>query len=91
VYIISKVRSQKEVAKQLESRFFLLFCLVIEGSRSGSGSIILTDGSGSGSRRPNNMWIRWIRIRNAGYNGLRIEKVTVKRLQFNNKNRTETL
>jgi hypothetical protein len=28
----------------------------------GSGSIPLTDGSGSGSRRPKNMWIRWIRI-----------------------------
>jgi hypothetical protein len=37
------------------------FCLVIEGSRSGSGSIPLTDGSGS--RRPKNMWIQWIRIR----------------------------
>jgi hypothetical protein len=36
--------------------------LVIEGSRSGSESIPLTDGSGS--RRPKNMWIRWIRIRN---------------------------
>ncbi len=30
----------------------------------GSGSIPLTNGSGSGSRRPKNMWIRWIRIRN---------------------------
>ncbi len=37
-----------------------------EGFRSGaeSGSIHLTDGSGSGSRRPKNMRIRWIRIRN---------------------------
>jgi hypothetical protein len=36
------------------------------GSRagSGSGSIPLTNGSGFGSRRPKNMWIRWIRIRN---------------------------
>jgi hypothetical protein len=32
----------------------------------GSGSIPLTNGSGSGSRRPQNMWIRWIRIRNTG-------------------------
>jgi hypothetical protein len=32
----SKIKSQKEVTKQLESRFFLLFFLVIEGSRSGS-------------------------------------------------------
>jgi hypothetical protein len=30
----------------------------------GSGSIPLTSGSGSGSWRPKNMWIRWIRIRN---------------------------
>jgi hypothetical protein len=35
---------------------------MIGGSRS--GSIPLTYGSGSGSRRPKNMWIRiWIRIR----------------------------
>jgi hypothetical protein len=35
----------------------------------GSGSIPLTNGSGSG--RPINMWIRWIRIRNtAKYRGL---------------------
>jgi hypothetical protein len=35
---------------------------MIEGSGSGvgSGSIPLTNGSGSG--RPKNMWIRWIRI-----------------------------
>jgi hypothetical protein len=41
---------------------------VIEGSRSragsGSGYIPLTDGSGSGSRRPKNMWIRF---RNTGF------------------------
>ncbi len=29
----------------------------------GSGTILLTNGSGSGSRRPKNMLIRWIRIR----------------------------
>jgi hypothetical protein len=44
--------------------FFLLFCMMIEGS--GSGSIPLTRGSGSGFWRPENMWIRWIRIRNTG-------------------------
>ncbi len=40
---------------------------MIEGSGSESGSIPLTDGSGS--RRPKNMWIRWIRkrIRNTGF------------------------
>ncbi len=35
----------------------------------GSGSIPVTNGSGSGSRRPKNMWIRFrIRIRNTGSN-----------------------
>ncbi len=34
------------------------------GSRAGSGSLPLTNGSGSRSRRPKNTWIRWIRIRN---------------------------
>jgi hypothetical protein len=43
----SKIKSQKEVTKQWESRFFILFCLV-----TGAGSITLTNGSGSGSRRP---------------------------------------
>ncbi len=44
-------------------RFFLLFFHDDRRSRIrvGSGSIPLT--SGSGSRRPKNMWIRWIRIR----------------------------
>ncbi len=44
--------------------FSFYFCLVIEGSGVGSesGSIPLTNGSGS--RRLKNMWIRWIRIRN---------------------------
>jgi hypothetical protein len=51
----SKIKSPKEVTKkQQESRVFLLFFLMIEGS--GSGSIPLTNGSGSG--RPKNMWIR---------------------------------
>ncbi len=39
--------------------FSYYFCLMIEGS--GSGSIPQTSGTGSG--RPKNMWIRWIRIR----------------------------
>jgi hypothetical protein len=59
----SKIKSQKYVTKQLKSRFFLLYLLMIEGSGSragsGSGSIPLTNGSG----RPKNNWIRWIRIR----------------------------
>jgi hypothetical protein len=39
---------------------------MIEGSES--GFIFLTRGSGSGSRRPKNIWIRRIRIRNTGGN-----------------------
>ncbi len=35
------------------------------GSEAGSGSIPLTNGTGSG--RPKNMWIRWIRIRKTGF------------------------
>jgi hypothetical protein len=35
--------------------FSYYFCLMIEGS--GSGFIPLTRGSGSGSRRPKNIWI----------------------------------
>ncbi len=47
--------------------FSSYFCLMIEGSRP--GSIPLTHGSGSGSRRPKNMWIRIrIRIRNTAGN-----------------------
>ena len=34
----------------------------------GSGSVRLTNGSGSGSRRPKNIRIRRIRIRNTGFN-----------------------
>ncbi len=41
-------------------KVFYYFCLLIEGY--GSGSITLANGSGSG--RPKNMSIRWIRIRN---------------------------
>jgi hypothetical protein len=45
---------------------------MIEGS--GSGSIPLTNGSGSGFIRPKTMWIRWIqiriRIRNTEYNSV---------------------
>jgi hypothetical protein len=47
--------------------FSCYICLMIEvsgsGSRAGSGFTPLTNGSGSGSRRLRNMWIRWIRIR----------------------------
>jgi hypothetical protein len=47
--------------------FSYYICLMKEGSGSragsGSGFIPLTNGSGSGSRRSKNTWIRWIRIR----------------------------
>jgi hypothetical protein len=61
----SKIKSQKEVTKQTKKGVSYYFCLMIKDSRVGSGSrsIPLTDGSGSGSRRPKNMWIR---IRNTG-------------------------
>jgi hypothetical protein len=50
----SKLKSPKEVTKQYRRNqgFSYFFCLLIEGS----GSILLTNGSGSG--RPKNMWIR---------------------------------
>ncbi len=41
---------------------FYCFCLMIEGS----GSVPLIKGSGAGSRRTKNIWIRRIRIRNTG-------------------------
>ncbi len=55
--------------KSRNQGFSYIFCLVIEGSRfgsgTGSGSIPLTNGSGS--RRPKNIRIRRIRIRNTAY------------------------
>jgi hypothetical protein len=38
------IKSHKEVTKQYESRFFLLFLLDDEGSGVGSGSVPLTNG-----------------------------------------------
>jgi hypothetical protein len=56
-YHFSNIKSQKEVTKHL--LFFL--------SGAGSVPVSLTKGSGCGSRRPKNIWIRRIRtrIRNA--------------------------
>jgi hypothetical protein len=59
----SKIKSQKESQNSRNQGFSYYFCMMIEGS--GSGSIPLTSGSGSG--RPKNMWIRWIRIRNTAF------------------------
>ncbi len=64
---------------------------MIEGSGSGAGSIPLTNRSGS--RRPTNMWIRWIRIRirirNTGRKANKKGQTVTKRgqRQKTNKNR----
>ncbi len=60
---LSKIKSQKESQNSRNQGFSCYFCMMIEGS--GSGSIPLT--SGSGSVKPKNMWIRWIRIRNTAF------------------------
>jgi hypothetical protein len=63
LHLFPKIKSQKESQNSMSQGFSYYFCMMIEGSRSGSesGPIPLTNGSGSG--RPKNMWIRWIRIR----------------------------
>ncbi len=53
----SKIKSQKESQNNRNQGFSDHFCMMIEVC----GYIPLTNGSGSG--RPKNMWIRWIRIR----------------------------
>ncbi len=56
----SKIKSQKEVTKQEELMFSYYFCLMIEGS----GSVHLTNGSGS--RRPKNIRLTPVKcIKNA--------------------------
>jgi hypothetical protein len=63
----SKIKSPKESQNSRNQGFSYFFCMMIEGSGSGagsgSGSIHLTSGYGTGSGRPENTWIRWIRIR----------------------------
>ncbi len=59
LHYFSKIKSQKESQNSRNQGFSYYFCMMIEGS----GSIPLTNGSGPGSGRPKNMWIRWIRIR----------------------------
>jgi hypothetical protein len=61
-----KIKSQQESLNSRNQGFSYYFCMIIEGSGSGAGSIPMTSGSGSRSWRPKNMWIRWIRIRNTG-------------------------
>ncbi len=79
----SKIKTQKESQNRRNQGFSYYFCMMIEGSRSGTGSwsIPLTGGSGSGSGRPKNMLIR---IRNTAvypihmiFNG--VLKVTVEK------------
>ncbi len=71
----SKIKSLKELQNSRNQGFSYYFCMMIQGSVAGAGSIPLTSGSGSapltsgsrsGSGRPKNMWIRWIWIRNTG-------------------------
>jgi hypothetical protein len=54
----SKKKVKKKSQNSKNQAFSYYICLMIEGFGSGSGSIPLTDGSGAGSRRPKNMWIR---------------------------------
>ncbi len=62
-----RIKSKKKLPNSRNQGFSYYFCMMIEGSGygsragSGSGSIPLTSGPGSG--RLKNMWIRWIRIR----------------------------
>ncbi len=58
IHHFSKIKIQKESQNRRKQGFSYYFCMMIEGS----GSIPLTSGSGSGSWRPKNTWIRWIRI-----------------------------
>ncbi len=63
IYMIFKDKKSKRSHKVVPRNqgFSDYFCLVMERIGSGSESIPLTKGSGPGSRRPKNMWIR-IRI-----------------------------
>ncbi len=70
-YCIANIifQGQKVIKKSQNSRnqcFSYYFCLTIEGS----GSVSLTNGSGSG--RPKNIWILRIRIRNTDSNVFKI-------------------
>ena len=60
-------KSHKIVGIKVFLTIFAFWFLMIEGSwsgsRAGSGSGSIPLASGSGSWRPKNMWIRWIRIR----------------------------
>jgi hypothetical protein len=61
LHYFSEIKSQKESQKSRIQDSSYYFCMMIDGSGSRAGSKPLTSGSGSG--RPKNTWIRWIRIR----------------------------
>jgi hypothetical protein len=68
MYIIYKDKKSIRSHKAVGIKVFLTFCLL--GDRRiliRIHTVPLTDGSGSGSRRPKNMWIRWIWIRNTAF------------------------
>jgi hypothetical protein len=73
----SNIKSQKKSQNSSNQGVSYYFCLMIEGS----GTNTLTNGSGSRSRRPKNMWIRWIRnrirIRNTGSNTVQLLKFVI--------------
>ncbi len=54
----SNIKSQKESQNSRNQGFSNYFCMMIEGSGSG---------------RPKNMWIRWIRIRNTSFLFLKVD------------------
>jgi hypothetical protein len=54
----SKIKSKKESPNSRNQGYYY-FCMMIEGS-------------GSGSRRPKNMWIRWIRIHNTAFRNVQV-------------------
>jgi hypothetical protein len=61
VHHFSKIKSKKKSQNNRDQGFAYYFCLMIKGS----GSVTLTNGSGS--KRPKNIRIRRFRIRNTGF------------------------
>ncbi len=67
IYIIFQRQKVKKKSQNSKNQgFSFYFCLMTEGSKS--GTVHLTYGSGSGSKRPKNIRIRRIRFRNTGKN-----------------------